>query len=58
MTYGKNAEEHDEFFSTSIEERIEDLHDAFTDPNVKGILTVIGGYNANQLLNYIDYVHL
>ncbi|MBG9445177.1 S66 family peptidase [Cytobacillus firmus] len=55
VTYGKNAEEHDEFFSTSIEERIEDLHDAFTDPNVKGILTVIGGYNANQLLNYIDF---
>ncbi|MGA5691246.1 S66 family peptidase [Cytobacillus pseudoceanisediminis] len=55
ITYGKNAELHDEFFSTSIEERIEDLHDAFTDPNVKGILTVIGGYNANQLLNYIDF---
>lgn len=55
VAYGKNAEEHDEFFSTSIEERIEDLHDAFTDPNVKGILTVIGGYNANQLLNYIDF---
>ncbi|MEH6987286.1 S66 family peptidase [Cytobacillus firmus] len=55
VTYGKNAEEHDEFFSTSIEERIGDLHDAFTDPNVKGILTVIGGYNANQLLNYIDF---
>ncbi|MGN7177906.1 LD-carboxypeptidase [Paenibacillus sp. FSL R5-0490] len=55
VTYGKNAEEHDEFFSTSIEERIEDFHDAFTDPNVKGILTVIGGYNANQLLNYIDF---
>ncbi|MDK7664730.1 S66 family peptidase [Cytobacillus oceanisediminis] len=55
ITYGKNAELHDEFFSTSIEERIEDLHDAFTDPNVKGILTVIGGYNANQLLKYIDF---
>lgn len=55
ITYGKNAELHDEFFSTSIEERIEDLHDAFTDPNVKGILTVICGYNANQLLNYIDF---
>lgn len=55
VTYGNNAEEHDEFFSTSIDKRIEDLHDAFTDPNVKGILTVIGGYNANQLLNYIDF---
>lgn len=55
VTYGKNVYTHDEFFSTSIEERIEDLHDAFRDPNVKGILTVLGGYNSNQLLKYIDY---
>ncbi|MDQ0271989.1 S66 family peptidase [Cytobacillus purgationiresistens] len=55
VTYGKNVEVHDEFFSSSIEERVEDLHDAFTDSNVKGILTAIGGYNTNQLLNYIDF---
>ncbi|WP_077213677.1 S66 family peptidase [Bacillus dakarensis] len=55
ITYGKNVENHDEFFSTSIEERIEDLHDAFRSPSVKGILTASGGYNANQLLKYIDY---
>lgn len=55
VTYGKNASAHDEFFSSSIAERIEDLHAAFADPNVKAILTAIGGYNSNQLLNYIDY---
>ncbi len=55
VTFGKNTSVHDEFFSSSIEERIEDLHDAFRDPNVAAILTAIGGYNANQLLNYIDY---
>lgn len=55
VTYGKNIFEHDEFFSTSVEERIEDLHDAFKDPNVKGILSVLGGYNANQLLKRMDY---
>jgi muramoyltetrapeptide carboxypeptidase LdcA involved in peptidoglycan recycling len=55
VTFGKNAEDHDEFFSTSIEQRIEDLHEAFQNPRVKGILTALGGYNANQLLNYIDY---
>lgn len=55
VTFGKNAEVHDAFFSSSIEERVDDLHDAFADPNVKGILTVIGGYNANQLLKYIDF---
>ncbi|WP_079509447.1 S66 family peptidase [Mesobacillus jeotgali] len=55
VTFGKNADAHDEFFSSSIEERIEDLHEAFADPNVKGILTAIGGYNSNQLLKYIDF---
>jgi muramoyltetrapeptide carboxypeptidase LdcA involved in peptidoglycan recycling len=55
VTFGKNADAHDEFFSSSISERIEDLHEAFADPNVKGIMTAIGGYNANQLLKHIDY---
>lgn len=55
VTYGKTALVHDDFFSNSIEDRIEDLHDAFRNPSVKGIFTGIGGYNANQLLRYIDY---
>lgn len=55
ITFGKNTNKHDEFFSTSIEDRIDDLHSAFHDPNVKGILTVLGGYHSNQLLKYIDF---
>jgi len=55
VTYSKNCEESDDFVSSSIESRIEDLHDAFRDPNVKGILTVIGGHNCNQLLDEIDF---
>jgi muramoyltetrapeptide carboxypeptidase len=55
VTYGETALVHDDFFSNSIEDRIADLHTAFNDPNVKGIFAGIGGYNANQLLRYIDY---
>lgn len=55
VTFGKNVSIHDEFFSTTIEARIADLHEAFSDTNVKAILTAIGGYNTNQLLKYIDY---
>jgi muramoyltetrapeptide carboxypeptidase len=55
ITFGKNVYDHDEFYSTSIEDRIEDLHDAFKDPNVKGIFSAIGGYHANQLLKYLDF---
>lgn len=55
LSFGKHVEEIDNFFSTSIESRIEDLHEAFKDKNVKAILTVIGGFNSNQLLQYIDW---
>lgn len=55
VTFGKNVDACDLQNSSSIEERIEDLHAAFADPNVKGILTVIGGFNCNELLPYIDY---
>lgn len=41
--------------SSSIENRVEDIHTAFKDKSVKAILTVIGGFNSNQLLKYIDY---
>ncbi len=55
ITFGKHVNECDDFFSSSIESRIYDLHEAFCDEEVKGILTVIGGFNSNQLLKYIDY---
>ncbi|AKG35592.1 S66 family peptidase [Paenibacillus durus] len=55
VTFSKYSMDSDEFDSSSVEARIEDLHDAFRDPKVKGILTAIGGFNSNQLLPYIDY---
>lgn len=55
ISFSANSFESDDFVSSSIESRIEDLHEAFLDPNVKGILTTIGGFNSNQLLRYIDY---
>lgn len=55
LSFGKNVMEMDEFNSSSVNSRIEDLHEAFSDKNVDAILTVIGGYNCNQLLQYIDY---
>ena len=56
VSFGKNVMECvDDFFSSSVKSRLEDLHDAFKDENVKGILTVIGGFNSNQLLSHIDY---
>ena len=50
VTFGKNIKECDMQRSSPISQRVEDLHNAFADSNVKGILTVIGGFNCNELL--------
>ncbi len=55
ITFGKNVYETGLYNSASIEARINDLHDAFSDSNVKCILTAFGGFSSNQLLDYIDY---
>ncbi|WP_262176005.1 S66 peptidase family protein [Saccharococcus sp. Marseille-Q5394] len=55
ISFGKHVFDKNLQNSTSIQQRVEDLHDAFADKNVKGILTVIGGFNSNELLPYIDY---
>lgn len=55
LTFGKHVEQIDDFNSSSIESRIDDLHEAFRDRKVKLVITVIGGFNSNQLLKYIDF---
>lgn len=57
VSFGNNVykKENDYSKSASIEERVSDLEDAFKDKNVKCILTAIGGFNSNQLLDYINY---
>jgi LD-carboxypeptidase N-terminal domain len=53
--FGEHVDEHDAFQSSPRESRIADLHAAFRDPNVAGILTVIGGFNSNELLADVDW---
>lgn len=55
VSFGKHVNETNIFNSSSIKSRLEDLHEAFADKSVDGILTAIGGYNCNQLLDYIDW---
>lgn len=57
LTFGKHTleENADMFLSDSVENRVEDIMEAFADKNVKAIFTVIGGFNSNQLLDYLDY---
>jgi muramoyltetrapeptide carboxypeptidase LdcA involved in peptidoglycan recycling len=55
LSYGSHVDERDAFDSSSVASRVADLHDAFADPSVAAILTVIGGYNCNELLPYLDW---
>jgi muramoyltetrapeptide carboxypeptidase LdcA involved in peptidoglycan recycling len=53
-TFGAHVDECDAFDSSSVDSRLDDLHAAFADPGVAAILTVIGGFNVNQLLDGLD----
>lgn len=44
--------------SASVEKRAADINQAFADPSVKAVMTVIGGFNSNQILPYIDYENI
>jgi len=55
LEFGKHVEEMDDFKSSSIASRVEDFHAAFKDPKVKAVISVIGGFNSNHLLKYIDW---
>lgn len=51
----KNALKNDGYVSAPIMDRVEDIHEMFLDPEVKLIISTIGGNHSNQLLKYLDY---
>ena len=55
LTFGEHVDERDDFDSAAIGSRVADLHAAFADPDVHGILTVIGVFNSNELLPHLDW---
>jgi muramoyltetrapeptide carboxypeptidase len=42
------------YYAGSIEDRLRDLHEAFSDPAVDGILCTRGGWGSAELLPYLD----
>lgn len=55
VSFGRHVEEIDEFASSSVQSRLDDLHEAFADKTVDGVLTVVGGFNSVEILSGIDY---
>ncbi|UZV90665.1 LD-carboxypeptidase, partial [Treponema pallidum] len=58
VAFGDHVYDEDFLGSASVDKRVADLHAAFADKKVKLILTAIGGFNSNQLLQHIDYALL
>jgi muramoyltetrapeptide carboxypeptidase LdcA involved in peptidoglycan recycling len=55
VTFGEHVDERDDFDSAPIGSRVADIHAAFADRSVHGILTAIGGFNSNELLPHLDW---
>lgn len=57
VTYARNTtdENWDMLGTSAVEDRVADITEAFLDPKVKAVFTIIGGFNSNQLLPYLDY---
>ena len=57
VTFAKNTidDNFDLFGTSAIDKRAEDIMDAFKDKNVKAVFTIIGGFNSNQVLPFLDY---
>lgn len=55
VTRAGNLQEIDDFGSSAVQSRLDDLHGAFENPSIKLVICIRGGFNSNQLLDRIDY---
>lgn len=55
VKFGKNIAKGSGYKSRSIKERVDDIHDMFTDKTVKGVFCIRGGYGSAQLLDSLDF---
>ncbi len=53
--FGRNVRKREGYVGGSVEERVEDLHAMFADPEVKAVFSIRGGFGAAHLLDHIDY---
>lgn len=55
VRFGKHCMERWNETGGTVEQRLGDLMEMFDDDKIKAIVTAIGGFNSNQLLERIDY---
>ncbi len=52
---GRNVGKRLGYLGGTIDERLDDIHAAFRDPDVRGVFCIRGGYGSAQLLDRVDY---
>jgi muramoyltetrapeptide carboxypeptidase len=55
---GRNVARRTGYLGGSDQERVDDLHEMFRDPDVEGVFAIRGGYGSERLLDRIDYALL
>ncbi|HEX8984600.1 MAG TPA: LD-carboxypeptidase [Bryobacteraceae bacterium] len=55
---GRNVAKRAGYLGGTDQERVDDLHDMFRDPEVQGVFAIRGGYGSERLLDRIDYALL
>jgi muramoyltetrapeptide carboxypeptidase len=55
---GRNVGRRLGYLGGTIDERLDDFHAAFRDPDVRGVFCIRGGYGSAQLLDRIDYASI
>ncbi len=55
MKVGKNVGRRSGYFGSTVDERLDDFHAMFRDPEVQAVFAIRGGYGSAQLLDRIDY---
>ena len=53
--WGKYVGKKSGYFGSPVNERLDDLHAMFRDPEIKAVFCVRGGYGSQHLLDRIDY---
>ncbi|MCL4401477.1 MAG: LD-carboxypeptidase, partial [Acidobacteria bacterium] len=55
VKWGRNVGKRTGYLGGTVQERLDDLHGMFRDPEVKAVWAIRGGYGSAQLLDRIDY---
>lgn len=53
--WGRNVKKKLAYLGGTVQERLDDLHEMFRNPEVKAVFALRGGYGSGQMLDRIDY---